>query len=93
MLGGNNLETEKSKSNNLGRMPDSPCYDASMNQNIKSHSNSREADLNNFAQNGQSLRETDSSSDFKRLSGELNQRITQEMGDFMSTVSSLIQRA
>ena len=39
------------------------------------------------------LREIDSYSEFFRLSGELNQRITREMGDFMSTVSSQIQMA
>ena len=43
--------------------------------------------------NGQRLMETDSNSDFNRLSGELNKRITQEMDDFMSTVSSQIPRA
>ena len=93
MLGGNNLETEERESSNSGRRPDSSCYDASMNQNTNSHSNSHEAVPRTYAQNGHSLRETDSSSEFNRLSGELSQRITQEMGDFMSTVSSQIQRA
>ena len=63
-----------------------------MNQNTNSHSNSREVEIRTCAQNGQSLRETDSNSEFNRLSGELNQRITQEIRDFLSTVSSQIQR-
>ena len=40
----------------------------------------------------QSLRETDSNSEFNRLTGELNQRITQGMGDLLSIVSSQIQK-
>ena len=35
----------------------------------------------------------ESSSEFNKLSGELNQRITQEMNDLMRSVSSQIQRA
>ena len=64
-----------------------------MNQSTYSHSSLREAEIRTYAQNGQSLRATDSNSEFNRLSGELNQRITREMGDFMSTVTSNIQRA
>ena len=64
-----------------------------MNQSSKSHSSSPEAEPRTYAQNGQSLRETDSNSEFNRLSGDLNRRFTQEMGDFMGTVSSQIQRA
>ena len=64
-----------------------------MNLNTNSPSNSREAEIRTYAQNGQSLRESDSNREFDRLSGELNQRITQEMEDFMSSVSSHIQRA
>ena len=93
MLGGNNIERGKSESSNFGRRPDSPCYDSSVNQNTNSHFNSREAEIRTCVQIGQSLSETDSSSEFNKLSGELNQGITQEMGDFMSTVSSQIQRA
>ena len=65
-----------------------------MNLNTNSHSNSREAEIiRTYAQNGQSLRESDSNRDFNKLSGELNKIITQEMEDFMSSVSSHIQRA
>ena len=87
-------EREESEPSNFGTRPDSPCYDASMNQNTNSHSNSREAEVRTYDQNrNQSVREADSSSEFNRLSGELNQRITQELGDFLSTVSSQIQKA
>ena len=93
MLGGNNIERLESESSNFGRRPDSPCYDTPVNQNSNCHSNSREAEIRICAQNGLSLRETDSNSEFSRLSGELNQRITQKMGVFMTTGSSKIQRA
>ena len=75
MLGGNDLEREESESSNFDRMPDSPCYDNSENTN--SHSSSRrEPEIRTYVQNGHSLREKDSNSEFIRLSGELNQRIT-----------------
>ena len=94
MLGGkrNNLERE-SESSNFGRRPDSLFYDTSIIQNTNSHSNSQVAEIRTYAQNSHSLRETDSSSEFNRLSGELIQRITQEMGDHMSTLCSQTQRA
>ena len=92
-LGVNNfLEREESESRNFGRKPDSPCYDTSVNQNTKSHSKSREAQIRTCALNGRNFRETESNSEFNKLSGELNQRITRAMGDFMSTVSTQIQR-
>ena len=84
-----NLEREESESSNFGRRPDSPCYDTSTDRNT----NSPQAEIRTYAQNGQSLRETISSSDFNKLLGELNQRSTQEIGDLMSTVCSQIQRA
>ena len=68
MLGGNYLEREETETSNFGRRPDSPCYDSSLNQNINSHSNPREAEFKTCALNGQSLRETDSNSEFSRLS-------------------------
>ena len=45
------------------------------------------------AQNGQSSWEIDSGSEFNRLSGEINQRITKEMSDFISSGNFQIQRA
>ena len=91
MLGENNLEREESESSNLGRRPESPSYNALINQNVQSHSNSREAEIRSCAQTDHSVRESDSNSEFNRLSGELNQSISQEMGEFMSSVSSQIQ--
>ena len=91
---GNKLERKrKVKPSNFDRKRDSPCYDTSVNQNTNSHSNSLEAELRTYTQNVQKFRGTDSNCVLNRLSGELNQRRTQEMGDFMSTVSSHIQRA
>ena len=91
---GNKLERKrKVKPSNFDRKRDSPCYDTSVNQNTNSHSNSLDAELRTYTQNVQNLRGTDSNCVLNRLSGELNQRRTQEMGDFMSTVSSHIQRA
>ena len=73
MLWGNNLEREReeSESGNFGRKPDSPCYNTAVNQNTNSHYNSREVEMRTCALNGQSLRKTDSSNEFNRLSGEL----------------------
>ena len=64
-----------------------------INQNVQLHSNSREAEIRRYDQNGHSVRESDSNSEFNRLSDELNERISQEMGEFISSVSSQIQRA
>ena len=86
MLGGNHLERYKSETSNYGRRPESPSYGTLLNQNSISHPNSQ-------SQNGQSSRDIDSGSEFSRLSGELNQRLTREMSDFMSIVSFKIQRA
>ena len=62
-----------------------------MNHDVNSHSISREDYIS--TEHGQISREVDSSSEINRLSGELNQRITQEINDLMSSVSSQIQRA
>ena len=93
MLGGNHLERDVSEISNYGRRPESPSLDTLLNQNSNSHSNSHETEIRTYAQNGQSSREADSGSEFNKLSGELIQIITREMSDFMSTVSSQIQRA
>ena len=93
MLVGNSLDREESVYSNIGRRPESPSYENVLNQNDQSHSNSREAEIRSCAKNGHSAREADSGSECNRLSGELNQRFLQQMGDFMNTVSSKIQRA
>ena len=72
MLGSNHLETEESELSNSVRRPESPSYNALVNHDVNSHSNSREDEISVFAGNGQNLREVDSSSEINRLSGELN---------------------
>ena len=93
MLGGNHLERDDGEISNYGRRPESPTFDTLLNQESNSHPNSHEVEIKTCAQNGQSSREIDPGSKLNRLSGELNQRITREMSDFMCTVSSQIQRA
>ena len=67
MVGGNNLEREESGSSKLGRRPECPSYSALINQNVQSHSNSREPEHKSYARNGHSVRESDSNSGFNRL--------------------------
>ena len=66
MLGGNNLEREESESSNFGRKPESPSYNVLLNQNVQSHSNSREAEIRSYTQNGYSMRESNSNSEIVR---------------------------
>ena len=94
MLGSIHLERgEVSELNNSVRRPESPSYNAMVYHDVNSHSNSREDEIRGYAGNGQNSREVDFSSETNRLSGELNQRISQEKNDLMSSVSSYIQRA
>ena len=64
---------------NLASSAEGPtvCDTTPVNQNTNSHSNSREAEIMSCLQNDQSLRETDSNSEFNRLSEKLNQKMTQ----------------
>ena len=91
--GGNSLDRDESLYSNLGRRPESSSYGNLLNQNGQSHSKSPEAEIRSYAPNGHSARRIDSSSEYNIISGELNQRFSQAMEDFMSTVSSQIQRA
>ena len=93
MLGSNQLEREESEFSTSVCRPESPSYNASVNHDVKSRSTSREDQIRRYAGNGRKFREVYSSSKINRLSGELNQRITPEMNDFLSSVSSQIQRA
>ena len=88
MLSGNSLDRGESDSSNLRRRPQSPSYENLLYQNGQSHTHAREAEIMSYAQNGHSATEVDSSSECIRLSGELKQRFSQEMGDFMRSVSS-----
>ena len=93
MLGSNHLESEESEISGHGRRPESSSYDTLLNQNKNSHPHCHETEIRTYAQGGHNSREVDSGSELNRLSGELNQMITREMSDIMSTVSSQIQRA
>ena len=81
ILGGNHLERDESEISNYGRRPESRSYDTLLNRNSNSHPNSHETEIRTYVQSGQSSRESDSGSEFNRLPGELNQRITMEMSD------------
>ena len=93
MLGSNHLEREGSELSKSVCRPESPSYNALVNHDVNSHSNSREDEIGGYAGNSQNSREADSSCEINRLSGELNQSITQETNDVMSILSSQIQRA
>ena len=86
ILGSNHVEREEAI-----RRPESSSYNALTNHDSNSHSNSRENEIKGFAGNGHNSREAVSNSEINRLSGELNQRITQGMNDLMSRVSSQIK--
>ena len=93
MLGSNRLQREESEFSNSVRGPESPSYNGLVTHDVNSHSNFREDEIRGYAGNCQNSREVDSSSEINRLSGELKQRVTQEMNDFLCNVSSQIQRA
>ena len=93
MLGGIRLEREESEFSNSVRRPESPSYNALANHDVNSHTNSREDEIRCYAENCHNSREVDSSSEINKLSLELNQRITQEMNDLISSKSSQIRRA
>ena len=93
ILGSNHFEREDTEFGNSVRRPKSPSYDALVDLNTNSHSNSGENEIKRFAENGHNSREIDASSEINWLSGELNQSITQEMKDLMSHVISQIQSA
>ena len=77
MLRGNRVETEESEFSNSVRRPESPTYDALVNHGTMSHTNAKEDEIKGYTGKGHNSREVDSSSEFNKLSGELNQRITQ----------------
>ena len=89
MIGSNHFEGEDSEFGNTPRRPESLSYDALVDHNTNSFSNSGENKMRRFAGNGRNSREIDSSSEINKRSGEF----TQEMNELMSSVSSQIQRA
>ena len=62
------------------RSPEKPSYDTLIDQK----SNSRENEISGFAGNGHNNTEVESGNELNRLSGELNQRITQERNGLMN---------
>ena len=60
-------------------------------KNSNSQPNSDKTEIRTYALKGGSSREAYSGSEFNRLSGELNQGITMEMSDLMSTENSQIE--
>ena len=92
MLGGHHSERDQCEISNGGRT-ESPSYATLLHQNSNSHPNCHETEIRTYTRNGRSSREADSGSEFTMLSGELNQEITRDMSDFMSTLRSQIQRA
>ena len=62
MLGSNRLEREESDFSNSVRRPESLCYNALVNHDVNSHSNSREDEIRGYAEDGHNSREVDSSS-------------------------------
>ena len=93
MIGSGLFQRENSEFGNSVRRPEIPSFDALIDHNSNSHSNSRENEIRGFTGNGRKNTQVDSGSEFIRLSGELNQRITQGMNALMSSVSLQIQRA
>ena len=86
MLGTNLFEREESELSNSIRRPGSPCYNALVNNDSNSHCNSRENEIRGFASHSHNSGGTESSGEFNRLTVELNQRITEEMDELMSSV-------
>ena len=93
MIGNGHFERDDSEFRNSVRWPESPRYDALIDHNGHSHSNSSENEVKGFTGNGRNTTEVDSGCEPNRLSGELIQRITQEMNGLMNSVSLQIQPA
>ena len=68
-------------------------YSALEGNEEDSYPNPVENRSSNSANYGHNPAGTDSSAEFNRLSGELNLRISREIGEVMSSVSAQIQRA
>ena len=93
MFGGKHFEREDSEFGNSARWPKGSSFYALVDHNTNYYSNSGENEIRRFAGNSHSSGVIDSSSEINRLSGELNQRITQEMNGLLNSVSLQIQRA
>ena len=92
MLGSNHFERKDSEFGNSARRLECPNYDALIDNNTNSHTNFGENAIRRFAGKVQDSGEIDSSSEINRLSGERDQRITQEMNGLMNSVSLHVQK-
>ena len=93
LLGGNHFERGESEPSTSVRRPRSSSYNTLVNSGLNPNTNPREDEIRNYTEHGHDSGGTETSSEYKRLSGELNKRTTQEMNDLTSSVSSQIQRA
>ena len=93
MLDSNHFEREDSEFRNSASRLKIPNYDALLDRNTKSRTNSSENEIRLFAGNCHNSAEIGSSSKINRLSGEHNQRITLEMNGLMNLVNLQIQGA
>ena len=91
MIESGDYEREDGDFGDSVRRPDSPSYDALIDRNSNSHSNSKKNEIRGIAGNGQLSCEISSGNELNRLSRELDQRITQEIDALMSSVNSPIQ--
>ena len=87
MIGSGHYEREDNEFDISIRKPESPNHDTLIVHNSNSRSNSKQNEIMGLARNGQMSRKTNSDNELNRLSGEMNQRITQDMKALMSSVS------
>ena len=92
MLGESHFDREESEGSILARRPRSASCNASDNEESP-HLNTREDKSGNSTDRGQNSTGASSSTEFNKLSGELNLRISREMDEMLNSVSVQIQRA
>ena len=92
MIGGNHFDREESEDSILSRRPESASCNAS-DKGGSPHLNTRENRSGISTDRGQNSTGASSSAEFKKLSGELNLRISREMDEMMNSVSFQIWRA
>ena len=93
MLGESHIDKEESEDSILARRPENVGCNASENIEENLQLYTIENRSSNSADHGQNAAGASSSSEFIRLSGEINSRISREMDEMMNTVSVQYQRA
>ena len=83
MIRSTHFEREDNEFGKSARRPESPRYDALVDHNTNSHSNSGENEKRRLAGNDQISGQIDSSSEINRQSDELTKRITQERNSLL----------